>query len=51
MNNRNSGRVERTFCINGVASESGGVKVSSITILMPIFGKHALAHGLEEADR
>ena len=34
---RKSGRLERTFWMSGVASDSGGVKVSSTTSLRPSF--------------
>ena len=46
-----SGRAERTFCTSEVASDSGGVKVSSTTTFMPSFREPALAHRLGEAHR
>ena len=43
---RKSGRLERTFWISGVASDSGGVKVSSTTSLRPSFSMPPSRMGL-----
>ena len=39
MNSSKSGRADRTFWINGVASESGGVQTSSTTSCRPSWAK------------
>ena len=41
-----SGRAPRTFCTSEVASESGGVKVSSTTSFRPSFSKPPSRIGL-----
>ena len=41
----------RTFCTSGVASASGGVKVSSTTSLRPAFFEQTLAHRLDRGHR